>query len=271
MSAMRPVLGCKSAALFSLLMLSAFTSVLALTASPYLFGPGKYCGVVVFDRWGTCFLINGTLITYVAADVKGDLLSYKDTAVQVDASDVSRAGPLGQDPMIHKYKVIGPAPEPKWLTIDGLQLVAANDFGPSNRPEFAIEIRNAGKSSVKVDRSEIGVLLFTAEPESSTSGDASIALIARAGIDQASSMSYERAGNRRSSWGYIVDMKTQPPAHFVVAPGRSVRIRVRFKLKPGQYQFMFAYGGSAQADEKSIASNAISFDMSVDGRAKLAD
>jgi hypothetical protein len=153
-----------------------------------------------------------------------------------------------------------------------LQLVVVNDFGPSNRPEFVVEIRNAGKSSVKVERSEIGILLFTAErPKPSSSDEASVALIARTGIDQASSMSHECGGDRRRSWGYIVDMKTRPPAYFVVAPGRFVRIRIRFKLCPGQYQFMFAYGGSPQADEQSVASNAISFDMSVDGRAKLAD
>ena len=270
---MRPAQRRKSTILaLSLLTLSTLASVLALSASPYLFGPGKYCGVVVFDRWETCFLINGTLITYVAADVKGDLLSYKNTAVQVDASEVSSAGLRYVDPMIHKYKIIGPAPEPRWLTINGLQLVAVNDFGPSKRPEFVIEIRNAGKSSVKVDRSEIGILLFKAErPELSTSDDISVALIARTGVDQGSSMTYEKTGNRRSSWGYTVDMKTQPPAHFVVAPGRFVRIRIRFKLYPGQYQFMFAYGGGPQADEKSVASNAISFDMSVDGRAKIAD
>ncbi len=267
---MRPAQRCISTILaFSL---STLASVLVLNASPYLFGPGKYCGVVVFNRWDTCFLINGTLIAYVAGDVKGDLLSYKNTAVQVDASDVSPAGLRYRNPMIHKYKIIGPAPEPKWLTIDGLQLVAVNDFGPSNRPEFVIEIRNGGKSSIKVDRSEIGILLFKAErPELSTSDDVSVALIAESSIARASAMSYERTGNRRSSWGYTVDMKTQPAANFVLAPGRFVRIRIRFKIYAGQYQFMFAYGGGAQANEKSVASNAISFDMNVDGQAKIAD
>ncbi len=98
----------------------------------------------------------------------------------------------------------------------------------------------------------------------------SVALISRSGIDEASYISSAGVGNQKSSWGYIVDMKTQPPASFVIAPGQSVRTLIRFKVNTGQYQFMFAYGGGVSA-EKSLASNAISFDMSGDSRAKLVN
>ena len=47
------------------------------------------------------------------------------------------------------------------------------------------------------------------------------------------SSAYEGIGKRRSSWGYVVDMKTLPSANFVVAPGRFVKIRVRFKIYAG--------------------------------------
>ncbi len=47
-------------------------SLFVATASAYLFGPGKYCGVVVFDRWGTCYLVSGPYVNYVASDVKAD-------------------------------------------------------------------------------------------------------------------------------------------------------------------------------------------------------
>jgi len=98
----------------------------------------------------------------------------------------------------------------------------------------------------------------------------SVALISRSNIDEASYISSAGVGNQKSSWGYIVDMKTQPPASFVIAPGQSVRTLIRFKVNTGQYQFMFAYGGGVSA-EKSLASNAISFDMSGDSRAKLVN
>jgi hypothetical protein len=44
-------------------------SLFVATASAYLFGPGKYCGVVAFDRWGTCYLVSGPYVNYVASDV----------------------------------------------------------------------------------------------------------------------------------------------------------------------------------------------------------
>jgi hypothetical protein len=252
------------------LRLCFLASLFVANASAYLFGPGKYCGVVVFDRWGTGYLVSGPYVNYVASDVKSGLLPYKGSAIQVDASEVTGGGLRLEDPMILKYKILGPAPEPKRVKLDGLQLRAVQAFGRYTRPQFLIELRNNGKSPVKLERSEIGILLFKAEkPEVSSSDDRSVALISRSGIE-GSYISSAGVGNQKMSWGYIVDMKTQPPASFVIAPGQSVRTLIRFKLYPGQYQFMFAYGGAVSA-EKSLASNAISFDMNVDGRAKLAD
>jgi len=244
-------------------------SLFVATASAYLFGPGKYCGVVVFDRWGTCYLVSGPYINYVASDVKSGLFPYKGRAMQVDALDVTQGGLRAEDPMIHKYKILGPAPAPKRVKLDGLQLLAAQAFGRYTRPQFLIEFRNNGKSPVRVDRSAIGILLFKAEkPEWSSSDDDSVALISRSGIEDASYIASAGVGNQKRSWGYIVDMKTQPPASFAIAPGQSLRTLIRFEVYSGQYQFMFAYGGGVSA-EKSLASNAISFDMSADGRAVL--
>jgi hypothetical protein len=244
-------------------------TLFAVTASAYLFGPGKYCGVVVFDRWGTCYLVSGPYINYVASNVKSELLPYKGRAIQVDATKVTGGGLQLNDPMIHEYKILGPAPAPKWVQLNGLQLVAIRAFGRYTRPQFLIEIRNNGKSPVKVDRSKIGILLFKAEKqELSSSDDDSVALISRSGIEDVSYITHAETGNQKMSWGYIVDMETRPPANFVIQPGESVRTRVRFKLYPGQFQFMFGYGGDVSS-EKSLVSNAISFDIAADGLAVL--
>jgi hypothetical protein len=53
------------------------TTLFVATSSAYLFGPGKYCEVVVFDRWAACYLVSGPYITYIASDVKSELLRYK--------------------------------------------------------------------------------------------------------------------------------------------------------------------------------------------------
>jgi hypothetical protein len=251
--------------------LCALAAALATPASAYLFGPGKYCGVVVFDRWDTCYLVSGPYLNYVASDVKSELVRYKGQAIQVDASEVASGG-LSRflpDPMILRYQVLGPAPEPKWIKIDGLQLAVIPAFGRYTRPQFLIEIRNVGKSPVTIHRSNMGVLLFKAEkelPETYRSDDHSVALISRSGIEEASYMSTASVGDQRTSWGYIVDTTTRPPASFVIAPRQSVRTRIRFKLYFGQYQFMFAYGDGVSS-EKTLVSNAISFDIGPDGQA----
>jgi len=246
-------------------------SLFLATASAYLFGPGKYCGVVVVDRWGTCYLVSGPYVNYVASDVKSGLFPNKGNAIEVDASKVTRGGLGLEDPMIQKYKILGPAPASKRVKLDGLQLLAVQAFGRYTRPQFLVEFRNNGKSPVRVDRSQIGVLLFAAEkPQLSYSNDDSVALISRTGLAEEYYISSSGVGNKKTSWGYIVDTKTQPPASFVIAPGQSVRTVIRFKLYPGQYQFMFAYGCGV-SEEKSLVSNAISFDMNAEGHAKLAD
>jgi hypothetical protein len=256
-----------------LLILCGLTvaSLCVASASAFLAGPGVYCGVVVFDRWGNCLLIEGPHIFYISEKVKSDLLPYQNQAMQLDASDIRQSGSHAQYVSILKYKIIGPAPNThRWATVDGLQLIAANDFGPAAKPRFVVEIRNTGKISIKVDRSQIGiVLLNSAAPDPTTADQVPAALMSGTGIDSASVMDYSRRGSKRTSSGYTVDMKTRPPARFELAPGRLVKTEITFKIGPGQYQFMFGYGGGAQMDEKSVASNAISFELS-DGLARLS-
>jgi hypothetical protein len=54
---------------------------LALLAYAGLRGPGKYCGVVVFDRWDTCFLLSGPYITSISENVKNGLRPYAGKAI----------------------------------------------------------------------------------------------------------------------------------------------------------------------------------------------
>ena len=41
-----------------------------------ILGPGKYSGVVVFDRWDGCILYRGTYVLYVSENVKEKLRDY---------------------------------------------------------------------------------------------------------------------------------------------------------------------------------------------------
>jgi hypothetical protein len=74
----------------SLLLICTLASGFIITAHAGLRGPGKYCGVIVFDRWDTCFLLSGHFITYISDGVKNELRPYTGKAMQLDALEVSQ-------------------------------------------------------------------------------------------------------------------------------------------------------------------------------------
>jgi hypothetical protein len=90
----------------------------------------------------------------------------------------------------------------------------------------------------------------------------------RAGL--LNSTSWESANDGvEISAAFLIDPKTRPPERFQLAPGKSVQVRITFQVPPGQYQFIVGYGGGVH-EEKSLASNTISFDLDDKGIASLA-
>ena len=247
-----------------LIVVCALACSLIITARAGLRGPGKYCGVVVFDRWDTCFLLSGPYITYIPETVKGELRPYKDTAMQVDASDVVQPMNPG-DALIRKFKIIGPAPDPHlWAALEGIELIAESDFGPRGAATFLIEIKNIGAGSVVFDSSELGPALLGIRRKGpfSVSDGSSEAWITRHDLWNSTSLISE-SSDGKSSASYAIDPTDLLPQHLVLEPGQSEKVHITFSTPPGQYQFILGYGGGVH-EEKSIASNAISFD--VDGR-----
>src|SRR5215468_399268 len=233
-----------------------------LSAHAGLRGIGKYCGVVIFDRWDTCFLLSGPYITYISEDVKDELRPYAGKAMQVDATDVFQAMNPG-DALIRKYKIVGPAPDTReFATLDGLELIAESKFGSGGSATFLIEIRNSGYSPVEVDSSGIGPTLMGVRSEFpfEPSDGRSTAVITRGDLTHPSSVARTIDGKEIFA-AYTVDPQSCPPEVFTLEPGQSMRTRITFTAPPGQYQFLFGYGGGVHA-EKSLASNAISFDIS---------
>lgn len=256
--------------IFCVFALGLVAGGFAVTACAGIRGPGKYCGVVVFDRWDTCFLLSGHFITYISENWKDELRPYEGKAMQVDAWDVFQPMNPG-DALIRKYEIIGPAPNTqRGAILDGLEMTAESDFGPNGTPAFWIEIRNAGGSPVNIQLSEIGPTLLGVPPGTTLnpSDGASLALITRVGLVPPSS-SESTSDGERYSWSYAIDSESLPPEDFQLEPDHSMKVRITFHVPPGQYQFMFGYGGGVH-QEKSLASNAISFDLGSDGVATLA-
>ena len=254
-------------------MVLAIACGLAFVARAGIRGPGKYCGVIVFDRWDTCFLLSGPYITYISEKVKEDLRTYKGQAIQVDALDVFQPKNPG-DALIRKYKIIGPAPKTRsWFALDGLELSAESDFGPEAAPRFAMQIRNVGDNSVRIGSSEIAPVLVALNPKCGfcPSDGPSAAVITRVDLLHSPGATWEYTLDGVSySVAFAIDSATRPPDSFDLLPGHSMTTKITFQVPFGQYQFLFSYGGGVH-EEKSLASNAISFGVNGAGVATLLE
>lgn len=248
------------------------TGVLVLRAHAGLRGPGKYCGVVVFNRWDTCFLLSGPYITYISDNVKNELRPYAGEAMQVDASDVFQPMNPG-DALIRKYKIVGPAPDNhRRAALDELELMARSEFGSTGVPTFVLEIHNAGSDLTSIDPQEVApALLAPVDGESQflpSDGD-SMAVITRSDLVH-HGVRQSTVKGLTHSWSYTVDSKTSWSERVQLAPRQSMKCRITFHVPPGKYQVVFGYGGGVH-EERSLASNSISFDLSDKGFATLVN
>jgi hypothetical protein len=209
---------------------------------------------------------------YISESVKSDLRPYDGKAIQIDALDVFQPNNPG-DGLIKKYRIIGPAPSKhKNVEFEGLELSAKSDFGSRGAARFLIEIRNVGGTSIQIDSSQIGPTLLGSAPISpfAASDGASSAVITRGSlVHRGSAVWKSTMDGVRTYASYTIDRKSQPPDSFALAPGQSRRIRITLRVPPGQYQFLFGYGGVHE--EKSLASNSIIFNLSRNRVATLAE
>lgn len=245
--------------LLGLLLLSVYSSM----SHAGMRGPGKYSGVVIFDRWDTCFLLSCPYITYVSDKVKEPLRQYKDQAMQIDASEVLQLLNPG-DGLIQKYTIIGPAPEEvDRQVIQGIRISIESDF--DHEIAFLIKIANVSDSPIQVGSDAIGPALLGTKIDLSLnpSDGKSMAWITRANLTQPGDMSMT-IGHHTTSASYKIDPNANLPEWFTLAPGESKQARIRFQIPPGPYQLVVGFGGGVHAGI-SLASNAISFQVDSDG------
>jgi hypothetical protein len=231
-------------------------------------GPGKYSGVVIFDRWDTCLLLSGNYITYISEEVKEHLRPYKDQAIQLDAFEVFQPMNPG-DALIRRYKIIGPAPvalrEPP---LDGVKITVKSDFEGHRAIAFLITIENSANSPIQIVSDAIGPTLLGLEPTVSgkrytclsPSDGRSMAWLTRGGSSVSCSYDNHLVVSASSS----IDPSSKLPERFNLNSGESKQTRLVFKLPAGPYQFLVGYGGGVH-EGRSLASNAISFHVDPDG------
>src|SRR5262249_28977070 len=110
-------------------VLACLVSLLLISSSfAGIRGPGKYCGVVIFDRWHACYIYSGVYLMYVSEGTKSRLRKYGNRPMKIDALEVYQPMNPG-DGRIGKYKILGQAKTTRpRVTVDGLRLAVTPNF-----------------------------------------------------------------------------------------------------------------------------------------------
>ena len=256
------------------ILVSLLAVLVALTAAlvprpglARLLGPGKFSGVVIFDRWDTCILFSGGYSMYISESVKEGLRQYEGQAIQLDATEV--VPPMdSNDGLIKKYRVLGPAPDMVSHSAvptvpEGLVLTIDGPFNNHGLPAVVVNIRNGGKETVQIDNLEIGTALLARKgkefdyPETLSDGPSTTVVSGPAVVISGQKLEYISGEIKRS---FAWEPDNPLPRIFKLAPGQSRGTRITFNLPDGEYQFIFGYGGGA-FQARCLTSNKVSFDI----------
>jgi hypothetical protein len=242
-------------------------------------GPGKYSGVVIFDRWDGCHLYSGAYVMEISEKVKEKLRPFVGQAMLIDAEEVFQPINPG-DGLITKLQVIGTAEEPVKAgfgsppALEGLSLKAIPNFGAQGGDELILRLSNAGDSRRAIDTSALAPTLLAKkqgleclEP----SDGPSYVAVTRTNVNFLNSHAAESSCVVNGK-GRTVDMSLLPGVaispQFDLAPGQSIEIPLRFNLSAGEYQFLAGYGGGVH-QVRALASNMISLDIDEAGKPHL--
>lgn len=232
--------------------------------------PGKYSGVVIFDRWGGCILYDATYLMYVSEKVKEEIRPYSGQAIQIDAKEVFQPVNPG-DGRIGRFEYLGPVPETRnSLRFKDVRLSSKVQTQDDGKPVATIIIENEGNAPMTLFSRELALTLLTKhEGESRYFGPSdgpSFALITRQNFElRFVEPRWEgKGGANRWAYSWSIGKEHALPHEFTVAAKEKETIEVRFDLSDGQYDFLCGYGG--ERGDRCVASNVSGFDM-VNGRA----
>jgi hypothetical protein len=246
------------------------TVCLAATRSP-----GKYSGVVVFDRWGGCTLYSGIYVMYISEGVKEQLRANAGKCVQIDATQVEQ--PLGRgDGLIRKLTLLGPAPPAKASeSPEGLKITVARAFEDGTAPQFVIRVENVSDQPKALNMNSLAPTLLAAKTKAragseglSPSDGPSTAVVTREDF-WLEKEGAPRLQGESETWQWKVIAPEKLEKDVALKPKAVFELRLSFKVPSGEYEFLAGYGGGAHAGE-CIASNRLGFDVKQDGTAVMA-
>jgi hypothetical protein len=252
-------------------------TLLAATSLAGIRGPGKYAGVVIFDRWDTCYLYSGIYLMYVSEKTKEGLRQYVGESIVIDAKEVYQPVNPG-DGLIGKYEFLGRA-KSNGMNLEGLSLKVIPQFGNDGEPRFLLEIENSRSKPVNVLPGELALTLLGAKHENmfSPSDGKSEAWLTRTpfkihAFAQATDFSPKSDKShpvmRKGNVEYYFDIGEELPERIEIQPHQKTTISMSAHLPGGEYDFLCGYGGGVH-EAKGLTSNIVSFDVDENGRATV--
>jgi hypothetical protein len=234
-------------------------------------GPGKYHGVVIFDRWDASYIYSGVYLMYVSERTKNRLQPYKNRCMRINALEVHQPENPG-DGRIGKYTILGPAKTKRaYIRVDGLKLrVTPNLTSDGSVAEFTLEVINESDKVIKVHSNELALTLLKqkegGEAPLDPSDGPSYAMITRNSFRDSRWQGTSNNLSEGATW--TIGAQNALPDQFKLQPRQSRVIPISFQLPAGQYDFLCGYGGGVHGDN-SIASNLVAFNVDVQRRAML--
>jgi hypothetical protein len=228
-------------------------------------GPGKYSGVVVFDRWGGCTLYGGVYVMYVAEAVKEQLRAEAGKSVEVDATEVWQPHNPG-DGLIKKFTLLGAAKEgTDSVKMTGLAVRARAAFRDGETPVFVIRVENqsaVAAATVYMDALAPTLLAKKSERYWGPADGPSEAVVTRSAFWVGEEMRM-KGGNE--TWGWTVKSPDKLEREVVIPAKGSFEIELTFAVPEGEYEFLAGYGGGVQ-NAACVASNLVAFDVGKEGK-----
>ena len=242
-------------------------------------GPGKYSGVIVFDRWGGCTLCRGPWINYVAEAVKKSLSRYDGKQVVLGATKTHQPFNPGEA-RIEAFEVLAPAGEGEAGQIPAapLRLSVRAEFDDGQQPAFAITARNVSAAPVTLKYESLGPVVLMKRPPGkqwfSAADGPSVAVLADGrfwGLDPDGGKPLMRSRGTRSSVDYEWQVANPAPLPRTteLAPGDEATVLLLLTLPAGEYDLLAAYSDHEPASW-SAASNLVGFDVAAGGGAARA-
>ena len=240
-------------------------------------GPGKYAGIVLFDRWDTCYLYSGIYLMYISENIKEALRKYEGQSILLEAKDVYQPVNPG-DGTIRKFKVLKILSAGNQTPANTALRFTAKPQFQSGSSRFVIEIENTGRVNTHVSTGALAITLLGIKRQSmlSPSDGKSDAWLTRQPLKFPSFVedlipTSERSTKthpimRKDGEEYYFNVEERLPDSIELMPQEKRSIGLSFHLPNGEYDFLCGYAGGVH-ESRGLVSNRVSFDIDHEGRA----